>query len=349
MTWLLATATLVLGLWLWALAMKSKRWLLLPDGAPVSGTLSFITAVRNRPAGIWRLDEWLSRLTSKPDEWVVIDDGSTPPVETPGRATTRIRIHYRPSFGWHKKAAVRAGIRLSQGSLLCFTDADCQPSDQWFEQIRQALTSADIVVGYSPLRAHNWVGYLAQWDQWLASLHTFGLAAMGRPYMATGRNLAYRRHVFFHTQEFKTHEHIPSGDDDLLLQEALKKGFRVRYLLHPATWVWTDAPRSLRQWMRQRQRHTETAFYYDRKIRTVLGLFWLGWIGTFWLSIGYLAFNPLEAAAVLVLRWLSWLAVLFYTRRIFVVPPWQWVPLLDSFLCTLYTALAFSQLKGRMV
>src|SRR5664280_2408902 len=39
----------------------------------------------------------------------------------------------------------------------------------------------------------------------------------GVPYMGVGRNLAYRRSVFFSNKGFGSHNHVVSGDDDLLV------------------------------------------------------------------------------------------------------------------------------------
>jgi hypothetical protein len=42
-----------------------------------------------------------------------------------------------------------------------------------------------------------------------------GFAYAGKPYMAVGRNLAYRKSTFFRNRGFAGNLHIPSGEDDL--------------------------------------------------------------------------------------------------------------------------------------
>jgi biofilm PGA synthesis N-glycosyltransferase PgaC len=44
-----------------------------------------------------------------------------------------------------------------------------------------------------------------------------GMAIRGIPYMGVGRNLAYRKDLFFRKKGFGAHNHIISGDDDLFV------------------------------------------------------------------------------------------------------------------------------------
>ncbi len=49
-----------------------------------------------------------------------------------------------------------------------------------------------------------------------------GMAIRGVPYMGVGRNMAYRRSVFFANKGFGSHKHVVSGDDDLLVNNIAK-------------------------------------------------------------------------------------------------------------------------------
>jgi hypothetical protein len=37
------------------------------------------------------------------------------------------------------------------------------------------------------------------------------------PYMGVGRNLAYKKELFYRHKGFSSHNHIPGGDDDLFI------------------------------------------------------------------------------------------------------------------------------------
>ena len=48
-------------------------------------------------------------------------------------------------------------------------------------------------------------------------------ALAGIPYMGVGRNLAYKKTVFFRHKGFRAHNNIPGGDDDLFINTAATK------------------------------------------------------------------------------------------------------------------------------
>ena len=56
-----------------------------------------------------------------------------------------------------------------------------------------------------------------RYDCMTIAMQYLGMAIRGIPYMGVGRNLAYRRSVFFENKGFGNHNHIVSGDDDLFV------------------------------------------------------------------------------------------------------------------------------------
>ena len=48
-------------------------------------------------------------------------------------------------------------------------------------------------------------------------------ALAGHTYMGVGRNMAYKKSLFFDNKGFANHIQIPSGDDDLFIQEIATK------------------------------------------------------------------------------------------------------------------------------
>ena len=56
-----------------------------------------------------------------------------------------------------------------------------------------------------------------RFDSLTIAMQYLGMAIRGIPYMGVGRNLAYRRSVFFRNKGFGSHNHVISGDDDLLV------------------------------------------------------------------------------------------------------------------------------------
>ncbi|HEX8280335.1 MAG TPA: glycosyltransferase, partial [Chthoniobacterales bacterium] len=79
--------------------------------------------------------------TRRPDEILVIDDGSTD--ETRGVVETfegRVAYHYQNNAGL--AAARTTGLRLSRGDLLCFLDSDDLLLPAALEELEEALNAA---------------------------------------------------------------------------------------------------------------------------------------------------------------------------------------------------------------
>jgi hypothetical protein len=93
------------------------------------------------------------------------------------------------------------------------------------------------------------------------AMQYLGMALKGIPYMGVGRNLAFRRSVFFRNKGFGNHNHIISGDDDLFVNaNATKSNTRVEF--GAGTHTRSVPAASLKEWIKQKQRHLTTAKYY---------------------------------------------------------------------------------------
>ena len=94
---------------------------------------------------------------------------------------------------------------------------------------RNFTSSTDIVLGYSGYeRGKGWLHKRASFDSLFTSLRYLGFALAGKPYMGIGRNLAYRKELFFKVKGFSTHLNMQRGEDDLFInQVANEKNTRV--------------------------------------------------------------------------------------------------------------------------
>jgi cellulose synthase/poly-beta-1,6-N-acetylglucosamine synthase-like glycosyltransferase len=122
-----------------------------------------------------------------------------------------------------KKFALTIGIKAAKYDQLIFTDADCEPAgNQWLSLMESRFTSQkEIVLGYSPYYKKG--GILNLFDRFqtfVTGIFYFSFALAGNAFMGVGRNLAYRKEVFFRHKGFASHQHIMSGDDDLFINEA---------------------------------------------------------------------------------------------------------------------------------
>ncbi|WP_353138737.1 glycosyltransferase [Pseudopedobacter sp.] len=122
-----------------------------------------------------------------------------------------------------KKFALTLGIKAASNEILVFTDADCKPcSDEWLVMMCSAYRKpqAEIVLGYSPYeKKKGLLNMLIRYETFQTALNYFSFALNGMPYMGVGRNLSYKKALFFKNKGFASHMHIPSGDDDLFVNQ----------------------------------------------------------------------------------------------------------------------------------
>ena len=72
-------------------------------------------------------------------------------------------------------------------------------------------------------REKGLVNLVSRYDAFFIALQYFGMSLAGHPYMGTGRNLAYRKELFFENKGFASHYELASGDDDLFINEVARK------------------------------------------------------------------------------------------------------------------------------
>lgn len=174
-----------------------------------------------------------------------------------------------------KKVALMMGIKGATHELLVLTDADCKPaSDQW---LRRMVTKADsrsqIVIGYSPfIPEKGFLNRLIRFDGAMIGIQYLSFALAHVPYMGVGRNLAYKKSLFYKVKGFASHYHIPSGDDDLFVNEAATKN-NTAVVLNPDAFCYTEAKPTFLKWWQQKQRHLLTGKRYKGKHKFLLGLY----------------------------------------------------------------------------
>ena len=107
----------------------------------------------------------------------------------------------------HKKLGITMGIKASR--------------NQWLKQMARNFTPAtEIVLGYSNYeKVPGWLNKKITFDTLLNSMRYLGMALSGHPYMGTGRNLAYRKTLYYKQKGFASHLNLQRGEDDLFINE----------------------------------------------------------------------------------------------------------------------------------
>jgi hypothetical protein len=108
----------------------------------------------------------------------------------------------------------------------------------------------------------------------LTGAFTAAAAALGRPYMAVGRNLSTHRDVYEAVHGQEAGGELLSGDDDLFVQAVHRtETARVVPAMDPDTFVATEAPSSWQSWIQQKRRHVSAGRAYDRAAAFHLSLY----------------------------------------------------------------------------
>jgi glycosyltransferase involved in cell wall biosynthesis len=181
-------------------------------------------------------------------------------------------VNKDPKFTHTKKFAQFIGIKAAKNEILLFTDADCQPgSNKWLEGMAAHFDEKiNFVLGYGGyLIEKGFLNKYIRYDTMTIGMQYLGMAIRGIPYMGVGRNLAYRRSVFFMNKGFGAHNHIVSGDDDLLVNSlATSKNTRVEF--KKSTHTRSIPSPGLKDWITQKKRHLTTAPYYKLRDKLLL-------------------------------------------------------------------------------
>ncbi len=200
-----------------------------------------------------------------------------------------------------KKYPLSVGIREGKHEVLLLTDADCVPaSEHWIEKMQNGYTeNIEIVLGYGAYhRKKGLLNKLIRFETFHTALQYLSYALAGLPYMGVGRNLSYKKSLFFRNKGFSSINHIPSGDDDLFINKAATKD-NTAVVIDPDAITRSIPKTTWGTWLRQKSRHYTTAKYYKPKHKFLLGLYFAT----------QFAFYPLLAAAIIFYDWRFVLAV----------------------------------------
>jgi cellulose synthase/poly-beta-1,6-N-acetylglucosamine synthase-like glycosyltransferase len=181
-------------------------------------------------------------------------------------------VNRDPKFTHNKKFAQFIGIKAAKNEVLLFTDADCKPdSDKWIEGMASNFDeNINFVLGYGGyLKEKGFLNKFIRYDTLIIAMQYLGMAIRRVPYMGIGRNLAYRRSVFFNNKGFGSHNHVISGDDDLLVN-SIATGKNTRVEFRSGTHTRSVPCSGFNEWLTQKKRHFTTAPYYKFRDKFLL-------------------------------------------------------------------------------
>jgi biofilm PGA synthesis N-glycosyltransferase PgaC len=177
-------------------------------------------------------------------------------------------------FTHGKKLALTLGIKAATNEWLVFTDADCYAeSEHWLERMQENYTDdTEIILGYGGYKIYpGLLNKYIRYDTVMIALQYFGFTLAGVPYMGVGRNLSYRKSLFFKNKGFAKHYELLSGDDDLFVNETAGRD-NTAIEFHPESHTRSEPKHKWKQWFDQKKRHFTTAERYKPKHFFLLGI-----------------------------------------------------------------------------
>lgn len=243
-----------------------------------------------------------------------------------------------------KKFAVSMGIKGAKYDRLVFTDADCRPrSDQWLRRMSAAMTAdKEVALGYGGFEKRP--GLLNMFYRYEAvhiALQYMSYALAGRPYMGVGRNLAYRKELFYRTKGFIKHRHIASGDDDLLVNE-VSTGANTTIVAHSESHTLSAPKETWSEWWHQKRRHLTTPGLYRWESKIFLAIYHISALSFYGAVFAVLSMPSVywSGFAALGMKWICHLSIMRGTTRILREPDLFLFSLLGDVFSPLFNTLA---------
>jgi cellulose synthase/poly-beta-1,6-N-acetylglucosamine synthase-like glycosyltransferase len=172
-----------------------------------------------------------------------------------------------------KKMCLTVGIKAAKYDYLLLIDADCEPAGkEWISSmVRNFTGKSEIILGYGGHKPKKGLlNGIISYDILFIAMQYMGFALKGKPYMGVGRNLSYKKELFFKNRGFASHLNLASGDDDLFVKEvAGKKNTRVEF--SPESITWSAREMTFKSFLYQKERHLSTSSHYSFATRARIG------------------------------------------------------------------------------
>ena len=244
--------------------------------------LSIIIAAKNEESNISSLIDSIDQLNYPKEnfEVIIVDDNST------DRTVEIIhsRISDKNNFSLikadkkeieGKKGALSLGIKKAKNNFIIITDADCKPEINWLNGLAGGLDYGyDFVFGVAPIKTGKTLPEkLSSFENLRNTFLSIAAVGLDIPYSAAARSFAFRKTSFDRIGGYSNTTETISGDDDLLLREAVKNKMLIGTVVDQEAFVYSDAPNNFSKYFQQKKRHLQTSFHYLLKQKIFLG-FW---------------------------------------------------------------------------
>lgn len=164
-----------------------------------------------------------------------------------------------------KKGALDIGIKAAKHKHILITDADCKPSIEWINSFAIGFEKKnDFLFGIAPFcETKSITNLIARFENLRANIIVFAFAKLGMPYSASARSIGFSKEAYFKLDGYQNTTETLSGDDDLLLREAIKYKLNIGIITNPEAFVYSETKEQFTEFVNQKSRHTSTSQHYS--------------------------------------------------------------------------------------
>jgi poly-beta-1,6-N-acetyl-D-glucosamine synthase len=247
---------------------------------PIILPTSIIVAARNEATNVERLIDSVKKINYPKEnfELIIVDDNSTDNTYSAAQKLISDKHNFRIIKSGEKslpgkRGALQKGIEASKFPYILITDADCVVSPGWLKIYASVFQQGyDFIFGAAPFyQQKNFINKSACFENLKNQFLSFSLADLGIPYTASARNLGFTKEAFYKIGGYRNTTDTLSGDDDLLLRQAVKNNLRIKSVNDKNSFVYSDTKTTLKEYLAQRTRHTQSSLHYNFKAKLVLG------------------------------------------------------------------------------
>ncbi|WP_404783286.1 glycosyltransferase [Altericista sp. CCNU0014] len=228
--------------------------------------ISIVIPTYNRPHCLRHCLQSIAQIRYPSDrfEAIVVDDGSTVPLETVTaefQSQLPLTVVYQTNAG--PATARNTGSRIAKGDYIAFTDDDCTPTPDWLAAFaRQFARSPNSLLGGQTLNMlpHNL--YAVAHQEMMDYFYRYYNAHPKSARFFASNNLALPARLFFDLGGFDSSFPLAAGEDRELCDRWLHQGYVLDYV--PDARVHHAHPMTLRSFWRQHFRYGQGAFHFRR-------------------------------------------------------------------------------------
>ncbi len=173
-----------------------------------------------------------------------------------------------------KKGALALGIEQAQNDFILITDADCTPLPGWIKSfVNKFRDGHDFLIGLAPFNQQKSsdISAFVCFENLRTTLLTMSAAGLGIPFSCSSRSFGFKKESFYKIDGYKNTLQTLGGDDDLLLQEAVKNKMSIGTVTDLHGLVHSNTPFTFRDYSRQKKRHLKTSHHYLLRNKLLVG------------------------------------------------------------------------------